>query len=166
MAENNSSRNAGNSERSSSEIRNDIAARRESISQTVGQIGEKIHQTLDWRGYIARYPYAAVGLAVGTGLVIGGLLKRKSSPAERFMDALTERAEDLGDRLIDSARKVIVRTAAPRLFRGTIYGIAGKALMQYLQDRAAHAEGNGGNFPHSGDWRDVQRTTSTPPNVS
>jgi len=163
MAENDSKSTNG-SERSSDEIRNDIAARRESISHTVGQIGEKIHETLDWKGYIDRYPYAAIGLAVGTGLLLGGLLRRKRSPTERIVDALAEKAEELGESLRDSARRMIIKTAAPSLFRGTIYGIAGKALMQYLHNRAVHVEGNGGNFSHE-DWREIRRSTSMPPNV-
>lgn len=166
MAENNDSKYLGNSERSSNDIRNDIAAKRDSITQTVGQIGEKIHQTLDWKGYVARYPYAAVGLAVGTGLVIGGLLRRRTSPTQRIVDALVDKAEELGDGLRESARRLIVKTAAPHLFRGTVYGLAGKALMQYLQHRAAHAEGNGTNISGHEDWRDFQRSTSMPPNVT
>lgn len=155
-----------NSERSSDEIRNDIAARRESITQTVGQLGNRIHQSLDWKGYVARYPYAAVGLAVGAGLIVGGMLRRKSSPSERIVDALVEKAEELGDNLRDSARKLFIRTAAPNLFKGTIYGIAGKALMQYLQNRASHVESNGGNLSHDDQWREIRRTTLTPPNIS
>ena len=165
MAERNDSKSANGLERSSNEIRNDIAARRESISQTVGQIGEKIHETLDWKGYVARYPYAAIGLAVGTGFLLSGLLRRRPSPTQRIVDALVEKAEELGDDLRDSARRMIIKTAAPSLFRGAIYGIAGKALMLYLQNRAAHVEGNGGNFSHE-DLRDIRRNPSTPPGVS
>ncbi len=155
------------SERSSEEIRNDIAARRESISQTVGQLGEKIHDTLDWKGYVARYPYAAIGVAVGAGMIIGGMLRRKSSPTERIVDALMDKAEELGDRLRNSASRLIMKTAAPSLFRGTVYGLAGKALIQYLQHRAIHAEGNGAHPSHDEEqWREIRRTTSTPPNIS
>ena len=153
MAENSGSKFGGGGERSSDEIRNDIAARRESITHTVGQIGDKIHQAMDWKGYVERYPYAAIGLAVGTGLVIGGLLRRKRSPTERIVDALVDKAEELGDNLRDSARKLIFKTAAPSLFRGTVYGIAGKVLMQYLQNRAAHAAGNGGSPSQPDEWR-------------
>jgi ElaB/YqjD/DUF883 family membrane-anchored ribosome-binding protein len=161
MAEKNDSRTGGSVERSSEEIRSDIAARRESISHTVGQLGEKLHDTLDWRGYVARYPYAAVGLAVGTGVLIGRLLKRKSSPRERLVDALVEKASELGEGIRDSVQRIIMRTAGPSLFRGTIYGIAGKALMQYLQDRAAHVEGNGGSFSHQ-EWGEIRHTPNAP----
>jgi hypothetical protein len=152
-------------ERSSDEIRSDIAARRESITQTVGQLGEKIHQTFDWKEQVARHPYACVGLAAGVGFFLGGLLHRKS-PKDRIVDAFVDAAEELGDSLRASARRLLIRTAAPSLFRGTIYGIASKALMQYLQNRAIHAEGNGGNPSQSDQWRDIRSSESTTPNVS
>ena len=160
--------NTSGSERSSADIMNDIASRRESITQTVDQLGEKIHEALDWRGYVRRYPYASLGLAVGTGFVVAGIFRRKSSPMDRLLDAVSDRAERLGEHFLKSATRLIVKTAAPGLFRGTLYGIAGKALMQYLQNRAAHAEGNGANLSRETDWRDVHRTnlTSTRSNFS
>lgn len=164
MAEKNDSKVTGNFERSAEEIRHDIAAKRESITQTVGRLGNKIQDTFDWRGYVQRYPYQTLGVAVGAGLVLGMLFKRRTSPSQRIIDALVEKAEEIGDDLRDSARKVFLRTAAPGLFKGTIYGFAGKALMQYLQSRAAHAEANGGHL-HPEDWREIRRTTPMPPNV-
>jgi len=149
----------GGTERSSTDIMNDIAARRESITQTVDQLGEKIHEVFDWRGYVRRYPYASLGLAVGTGFVVSRIFKKKSSPLDRLVDAVSDRAEKLGEDLIKSASKMIMKTAAPGLFKGTIYGIAGKALMQYLQNRAAHVEGNGASLSPE-DWRDFHRTNS------
>ncbi len=158
----------GGQERSSTEIRNDIAARRESITQTVDQLGEKIHEVFDWRGYVRRYPYACVGMAVGTGFLVSRIFKKKASPLDRLREALSDRAEQLGEDLRKSAMKVVMKTVSPGLVRGTIYGIAGKALMQYLQNRVAHAEGNGANLSPETDWRDMHRTTptSTPSNFS
>lgn len=151
--------------RSSEDIRSDIAARRDSISQTVGRLGERIHETFDWKGYVGRYPYAAVGIAVGAGLVVGSLLKRRATPTERIVNALVDKAEELGDDLRDSARNLIMKTAAPSLFRGTVYGLAGRALMQYLERRAAHAEGNGAGFSPEPEWKD-RHPSATPPSVS
>jgi hypothetical protein len=162
MAEQDELRPMNGSERSSAEIRDDIAARRESISLTVGRLGEKIHEALDWKGYVARYPYAAVGVAVGTGLILSGLFKRKATPTERLVNALIDKAEQLGDDLRLAAGRLILKNAAPGLFRGSLYGLAGKALMQYLQNRAAPAEGNGANPSAEAPWRDSRSTTSTP----
>jgi ElaB/YqjD/DUF883 family membrane-anchored ribosome-binding protein len=165
MAEQADLRPESGSERSSAEIRDDIAARRESITQTVGRLEEKFHETMDWKAYVARHPYLSVGVALGTGLILSGIFKRRTSPTERIVDALIDKAEQLGDDLLDSARRMIVKTVTPGLFRGALYGIAGRALIQYLQDRAAHVEGDGANLSGRADWREPQRTTSSP-NVS
>lgn len=146
----------GGPERSADEIRTDIAARRESISRTVDRIGEKFHETLDWRGYVTRNPYASIGIAVGAGIIVGSLLRRRTTPSERIVDAIADKVGELGEDLRESARKVFLRTAAPGLFKGTVYGIAGKALMQYLQSRAAHAEGNGGNLSPDAAWKEMR----------
>ena len=54
-------------ERSTEEIRQDIAKGEENISQTVEQIGERIKEKLDWRGYVRDSPYWALGVAAGLG---------------------------------------------------------------------------------------------------
>jgi ElaB/YqjD/DUF883 family membrane-anchored ribosome-binding protein len=154
------------SERSADEIRNDISARRESISRTVDRLGERIHETLDWKGYIARYPYASIGVAVGAGVIVGSLMRRRSRPSERIVDALVDKMDELGDDLRDSVRKLFLKTAAPGLFKGTIYGFAGKALMQYLQARAAHVAGNGGNLAHDAGWGQTRPSPQTPSSIS
>jgi hypothetical protein len=158
----------GGPERSSIDIRNDIAARRESITQTVDRLGDKIHEVFDWRGYVRRYPYATVGMAVGTGFLVSRIFKKKPSPMDRLVEAVSDRAQQLAEDLRKSATRLIMKNVAPGLFRGTLYGIAGKALMQYLQNRAAHAEGNGANLSAETDWRDVHHstTTSTPSEFS
>jgi ElaB/YqjD/DUF883 family membrane-anchored ribosome-binding protein len=162
MAEYDELRPADRTERSSDKIRDDIAARRESISQTVDLLGERIHDTLDWKGYVARYPYVAIGVAAGAGLILSGLFKRKATPTERIVNALVDKIDELGDDLRTSARRLIIKHAAPDLFRGTLYGIAGRALMQYLHNRTAPVEGNGANLSAETEWRDPHRTTSTP----
>jgi hypothetical protein len=155
----------GGMDRSSQEIRGDIAAKRESISDAVDQLGVRIQESLDWKVYVHRYPYVAMGAALGAGFLIASALthKRRSSPLERITDVLVGKAEDLGEDLRKSARNLIVKTAAPNLFRGTIYGLAGKALMQYLQTRIVMAEGNGSRVSGA-EWKPPQQPASTPSN--
>ena len=93
-------------ERSAEAIRQDIAAKRDSISETVDKLGERIQETLDWREYIGKYPWLALGLAAGTGFVIAGLFKHEPTPRERIMDAVAEIAEEFADR----ARNVMGET--------------------------------------------------------
>jgi len=152
----------GGVDRSLEEIRGDIAAKRDSISQTVGSLGERIQGAMDWRAYVRRYPYRAVGAAVGTGFLLAATLAgRKATPMDRIMDVLVDKAEELGDDLRKSAHRLLLRTVAPGLFRGTIYGLAGKALMQYLQNKVTLAEGNGANLSSEMEWKRSQQPTST-----
>ncbi len=85
-------------ERSAEEIRQDIADKRESLSKTVDRLGERIHQTLDWREYISDHPYAALGIAAGLGFLMWGIFRPRPTSRERIMDALAESAEGLTDR--------------------------------------------------------------------
>lgn len=85
-------------ERSAEEIRQDIADKRESLSKTVDRLGERIHQTLDWREYISDHPYAALGIAAGLGFLMWGIFRPRPTSRERIMDALAEGAEGLADR--------------------------------------------------------------------
>ena len=102
-------------ERSAEEIRLDIAARRESISETVDRLGDRIHETLDWREYVAEYPYVALGLAAGLGFLVAGIfkIKREPTPRERIYDALAEITEDLTDRVRGSIEDVVPKKGGP-----------------------------------------------------
>ena len=62
--------------RSAQEIREDIAAKREAITETVDRLGERIHQSLDWHSYVAEHPYVAIGAAAGLGMLVSGIFKR------------------------------------------------------------------------------------------
>lgn len=85
--------------RSAEAIRQDIAAKRETISETVDKLGERIHETLDWREYISDYPLVAVGAAAGIGFLVSAIFKHRPTPQERIMDAVAELTEDLTDRV-------------------------------------------------------------------
>ena len=88
-------------ERSAAAIRQDIAAKRDSISETVNKLGERVQETLDWREYVGKYPWVALGLAAGAGFLVAGLFKHEPTPRERIMDAVAEVAEDFADRARD-----------------------------------------------------------------
>lgn len=86
-------------ERSVDEIRQDIAARRETITETVDKLSEQVQRKLNWREYVADYPFAALGIAAGTGIILSGLLKSRTTPAERIMSALSDSVEDISGRV-------------------------------------------------------------------
>jgi len=100
-------------ERSADEIRQDIIADRETIADTVDRLGDRLHQTLDWREYIAEYPAVALGLAAGSGILLSALFRREPTPQERIMDAVAELTEDLTDRISGVAGAVITRKILP-----------------------------------------------------
>jgi ElaB/YqjD/DUF883 family membrane-anchored ribosome-binding protein len=93
-------------ERSAEEIRQDIADKRESLSKTVDRLGDRIHQTLDWREYISDHPYAALGIAAGLGFLMWGIFRPRPTSRERIMDALAESAEGLADRFRETVSNV------------------------------------------------------------
>src|SRR5262245_20742734 len=88
-------------DRSAEEIRNDIAARRESITRTVEQINDKVQRTLDWRTYAGEYPFVTLGVADATCILVAQLFRPKPTPGERILDAIAESVEEVGDRFSD-----------------------------------------------------------------
>src|SRR5215470_10774285 len=85
-------------ERSAEEIRQDIVARRESITDAVDKLSDRFQQTLDWRAYISDYPLAALGVAAGLGFIVSRVFKPRPTANERIRDALAYGVEDLTGR--------------------------------------------------------------------
>src|SRR5215831_15783704 len=75
-------------ERSAEEIRQDIAARRESITDAVDRLSDRFQQTLDWKAYVSNHPMAALGVAAGLGFLAARIFKPRQSASERIKDAL------------------------------------------------------------------------------
>lgn len=113
------------SDRSAYAIREDIAAKRESISETVDKLGERIQETLDWREYVAEYPAVSLGLAAGAGFLIAGAFKRNPSPQERILDAVADLTEDMTDRVGGVMAGVIQK----KLLSGTTVKAAVTAML-------------------------------------
>jgi hypothetical protein len=88
-------------ERSAEEIRQDIAAKRESITETVDRLNDKFQSTLDWRTYAADYPYLAIGAALGLGFLVSRIFAPKPSPRDRIMEAIADSVEDFKDQFGD-----------------------------------------------------------------
>ena len=129
-------------ERSAEEIRQDIAARRESISETVDRLGDRIHETLDWREYVVEYPYVALGLAAGVGFLVAGIFKFKHEPTprERIMDALAEISEDLTDRVRGSLDNVVPKKGGPgKTIKAAATAAVTKAALDFAKKKATEA---------------------------
>ncbi len=113
-------------ERSSKDIRQDIAEGEEIISRTVGRIGERIKEKLDWRGYVKDSPYLATGTSAGIGFLAAGMFITRKTPMERIMGSIAEEVHG-------SLRGLHARSASPGLIRVTLLGIATKAAVGWIK---------------------------------
>ncbi len=107
--------------RSSKEIKQDLAATGENFSRTVEQLGEHIEEKLDWRGYMRKSPFWAVGAAAGLGLLAAGMVRRRTTPMERLMATFNS-----------SVRSGLAGIAGPGLIKITLLGIAARTAANWL----------------------------------
>jgi ElaB/YqjD/DUF883 family membrane-anchored ribosome-binding protein len=64
-------------DRSAEAIRRDIALHRDSISDTVDELNDRVQAALDWRTYIAEHPFIAVGVTAGLTCTVAAFIKRR-----------------------------------------------------------------------------------------
>jgi ElaB/YqjD/DUF883 family membrane-anchored ribosome-binding protein len=125
-------------ERSAEEIRQDIAARRESITDTVDRLSDRFQQTFDWRAYVSDYPLAALGVAAGLGFLAARIIKPRPSPGRRIKNALAYGIEDLAGRFHHQLENVAPHRSGSGLggtVKAALTGLATKAATEYLQNR-------------------------------
>ncbi len=121
-------------QRTTEDIRQDIARGEEDISQTVERIGERLQEKLDWRGYVKDSPYLAVGVAAGLGYLASGLFVKRTTPMERFMGSIAEKVQDSlgGPRAEDVGLDLV---------KATLLGIATKAASAWIKNAASKTVG-------------------------
>ena len=127
-------------ERTADEIRHDIAARRESITDTVDRLSDRFQRTFDWRTYVSEYPLAALGVAAGVGFLTYRMFKRRSSPGDRIRDAIAYGFEDLSDRFRHQLDFWVPHKSSfslGRTVKAAATGLVTKAVTDYLQHRFA-----------------------------
>jgi len=136
------------SDRSAVAIRQDIAAKRESISETVDKLGERIQETFDWHEYVAQYPAVALGLAAGTGFLVAGIFKRKPSPQDRILDAMADLTEDITDRVGGVMAGVIQKKMfSGRTIKAAATAMIAKATVDFLKKQLIGAIDNSRQSP-------------------
>jgi len=133
---------AESDDRSAREIREDIAAKRETISDTVDKLSERIHDTFDWHKYLAEYPLVAIGIAAGAGFLIAGIFKREPTPQERIMDAVADITEDLTDRLGSVAGDLVKKKVMKTTFKAALTTMVTKAVVDFAKQKALNALGD------------------------
>jgi len=127
-------------ERSTEDIRQDIAKGEENISQTVEQIGEHIKEKLDWRGYVKDAPYWALGAAAGLGYLASGMFRKRTTPMERIMGSIAEEVRD-------SLGGLRTGAAGPGLIKVTLLGIATKAAASWIKNATSTSVASGSAVP-------------------
>jgi ElaB/YqjD/DUF883 family membrane-anchored ribosome-binding protein len=125
-------------ERSAEEIRQDIAATRESITETVDRLTNRVQETFDWRTYVDEYPLVALGVTAGLGFFLAFLFRSRSTPGERIKDALAETVEDLTGRFSHQLDQIGPRRSGlSRTVKAAATGAITKAATDYLRNRLA-----------------------------
>lgn len=123
--------------RTAEDIRHDIAARRDSITETVDHLSDRFQRTFDWRTYVKDYPLVALGLATGAGFLLAGMFKRRSSPTERIIEAFSDTLEDVTGRFraqLDDAG-LNRSTGLSQTVKAAATGVVTKAATDYLRNR-------------------------------
>jgi len=129
-------------ERSTEDIRQDIAKGKENISQTVEQIGERIKEKLDWRGYVKDSPYWALGAAAGLGYLASRVFIKRTTPVERILGSIAEEVRG-------SVGGLLAGAAGSGLIKVTLLGIATKAAANWIKKATSTDMASGGAVPRS-----------------
>ena len=130
----------GGVERSTEEIRQDIAKEKENISQTVEQISERIDEKLDWREYVKDSPYWTIGAAAGLGYLASRILIKRTTPMERIMGSIAEEVRG-------SLGGLRAGAAGPGLIKLTLQVIATKAAASWIKKAILTDVESGGAGP-------------------
>jgi ElaB/YqjD/DUF883 family membrane-anchored ribosome-binding protein len=140
-------------ERSAEEIRQDIAARRESITDTVDRLSDRFQQTFDWKAYVSDHPLAALGVAAGLGFLAARILKPRPSTGRRIKDALAYGIEDLAGRFHHQLENVSPQRSGSSLggtVKAALTGLVTKAATDYLRNR--FVDRHTGHYENRQEW--------------
>jgi hypothetical protein len=116
-------------DRSTEEIRQDIAKEKEKISQKVDELGERIKEKLDWREYAKDSPYWVLGVGVGLGFLASKVIIPRTTPMERIMGTIADEVRGSFGNMIPDA----VNDSRPGLVKMTLVGMATKAANTWLK---------------------------------
>lgn len=125
-------------ERSADRIRQDIAARRESITEAVDRLSDRFQQSLDWRAYVSDYPMAALGVAAGLGFLAARIFTPRPSAGKRIKNALVYGIEDLAGHFHNRLQTVAPHRSDVGLssaVKAAVTGVITKAATDYLRNR-------------------------------
>lgn len=122
-------------DRSAEEIRQNIAATRESITDTVDRLNDKFQETFDWRTYVSRNPMVAIGVAAGIGFLVSAIFKPRPTPMERMKAALADSVEDFTDHLRSQFDGIVQRPGLSQTVKAAATGFAVKAASDFVTNQ-------------------------------
>lgn len=131
-------RHSGDSvdERSAGSIRDDIATTRGDIAETVDKLTDRVQESLDWRSYVERHPFAAIGVAAGAGLLISGVLRKRTSPTERILKALADSVEDTTGRVRGTLSVLPGSGLRPGgAIKAAVVGLLARKASEFVEER-------------------------------
>jgi len=128
-------------DRSTEDIRRDIAKEKENISQAVDQIGERIQEKLEWREYVKESPYLAIGAAAGLGYLVSRAFITRTTPMERIMSSIADEVQQ-------SLSGLRGKTSGPGLVKVTLQVFATKAAVSWIKKAISTSVANGGPESH------------------
>jgi hypothetical protein len=116
----------GEKERSTEDIREDLAREEENLSRTAQKIGDRIKEKLDWGGYVKDSPYLALGIAAGVGFFAARVLQPRKTPLQRIIGSLAEEIRG-------SLGNLHAGTASPGLAKLALLGIGSKLAADWIR---------------------------------
>jgi ElaB/YqjD/DUF883 family membrane-anchored ribosome-binding protein len=123
----------GSRERTAETIQRDIAAKRESISETVDRLSARIQDKVDWRQWVSQYPYVAIGTAAGLGALLSAILKPRRSPTQRMGEPLGDMVESTLEDIQQSLGDVALQTMRPVIVKSSLGLAVGKTVIEFIK---------------------------------
>jgi outer membrane murein-binding lipoprotein Lpp len=125
--------------RNPAQLRNDIEASREAITDTIKRLDEHVHRAVDWRAQVRDHPLVAVGAAAVGGMLLAGMFRRKPSPRDRIVDAIAESVEDITDKVRHRLGSQLTRTVTGSLLKAAVTTVVAKKATEYVLQMTANA---------------------------
>jgi ElaB/YqjD/DUF883 family membrane-anchored ribosome-binding protein len=126
-------------DRNPAQLRNEIEASKEAITDTIKRLDDRMHRAVDWRAQVRDHPLFAISVAAAGGMLLAGMLKRKPSPRERIIDAIAESVEDVTNKIRNRVGTEITRTVTGSLVKTAITTLLAKKATEYLLHMKADA---------------------------
>jgi hypothetical protein len=127
------------SDRNPTQLRNDIEASKEAITDTIKRLDEHVHRAVDWRAQVRDHPLVAVSAAAIGGMLLAGMFSRKPSPRDRIVDAIAESVEDVTDKVRNRIGTQLTRTMTGSLLKAAVTTVVAKKATEYLLQITASA---------------------------